>query len=216
MDYATARFNMIEGQIRPNGVTDAVVLEAMSAVPREKFVPRHLRAVAYTDEDLPLGKGRVLMEPMVCARLLQSAAVAPGDVVLEIGAGSGYITSVLSRMASTVVAVESEPDFAAQAVSTLASLGVDNAAVVSGKLPEGCPAQGPYDIIFVNGAVSAVPESLLQQLADGGRLISVVDCVGQGTAFRYVRAGKTIGSRPVFDANVPLLPEFQKQQAFVF
>ena len=216
MDYAVARSNMIDGQIRPNGVTDDVVLEAMFSVPRERFVPHHLRTVAYTDEDLPLGKGRVLMEPMVCARLLQSAAIALDDVVLEIGTGCGYVTSVLSRIASTVVSVESDSDVAAQAISTLTSLGVDNAAVVSGELSKGCPAQGPYNVIFVNGSVEDVSESWLGQLADGGRLIVVVTCNGQGTAFLYTRTGKAIGSRSLFDANIPVLPEFQKRQAFVF
>ena len=216
MDYAATRSNMIEGQIRPNGVTDTVVLEAMSSVPRERFVPHRLRGVAYADEDLPLEKGRSLMEPMVCARLLQSAAIAPDDVVLEIGTGCGYVTSVLSRIASTVVSLESDSALASQAISVLTSLGVDNAAVVSGDLSQGCPAQGPYNVIFVNGAVEVVPEAWLEQLADGGRLIVVVNRNGQGTAFQYTRAGKTVGHRPVFDANVSVFPEFQKRQAFVF
>lgn len=216
MDYAIARHNMVEGQIRPNGVTDPAVIEAMAAVPREAFAPRHLRSVAYADDDLEIGNGRILMEPMVLARLLQAAEIDPSDVALEIGTGSGYATAVLSRMVSTVVSVESDLELVKGASTTLISLGVDNAAIVSAPLVSGYPAQAPYNVILVNGAVEFIPDALLEQIAPGGRLVAVLDKGGQGTAVLYTRSGNAVGHRRLFDANIPLLPGFRAPRRFQF
>src|SRR5690606_30153493 len=118
-DYSAARFNMVEGQVRPNRVTDAALIDAMLEVPRELFVPEAVRAVAYVDEDVPIGGGRYLAEPMVFARLVQEAAIEPGDVVLDVGCASGYSTAVLARLAGTVVALESDPELARLAARNL-------------------------------------------------------------------------------------------------
>jgi len=216
MDYAVARHNMVEGQIRPNGVTDPAVIEAMAAVPREIFAPRHLRAVAYADDDLEIGNGRILMEPMVLARLLQAAEIAPSDVALEIGTGSGYATAILSRMVSTVVSVESDVQSISGATSTLSALGIDNAAIVSSPLVSGYPTQGPYNVIFINGAVEIIPDALLDQIAPEGRLVAVVNESGQGTAVLYTRSGASVGRRRLFDANIPLLSRFRMPNRFRF
>src|SRR5579883_1628349 len=129
-DYAAARLNMVESQVRPNKVTDPRLLEALLEVPREGFVSEQLRGVAYVDEDVPLGGGRFLMEPMVFARLVQTAAVKPADTVLEVGCGTGYGAAVLARLAARVVTLESEPELGRQAEANLRRLGVSNAKVV--------------------------------------------------------------------------------------
>src|SRR5262249_10377274 len=134
MDYAAARRNMVESQLRPNKVTDAAVLDAMATLPRERFAPEAMRSVAYVDEDIPVGRGRFLMEPMVLARLLQLASVSPGDAALVVGAATGYTAAVLARLAGRVIVLESDPQLAAHARDTLASLGIGNVVIVEGPL----------------------------------------------------------------------------------
>lgn len=218
MDYAIARHNMVEGQIRPNKVTDQLVIQAMESLPRELFLPKHLRGVAYTDEDISLGNGRSLMEPVVLARLLQAADIESNEIALLIGAGCGYEAAALAKIASTVVAVENDAEVVAEATSVLSSLGIDNAAILDGALTEGYPAQGPYDVIFINGAVEEVPAGLFEQLNDGGRLVTVVRSVSSpiGVATLFTRNGASIGSRPLFDANVPVLSGFTAPPHFTF
>lgn len=216
MDYAAARRNMVASQIKTNRVTDPLVIEAMSAVPRERFLPNEQRQFAYVDEDLPIGKGRVLMEPMVLARLLQLADIQTSDNALLIGAGAGYSTAVLARMASSVVAVESDPELANRATATLSELAVDNAAVVSGDLTRGKPEQGPFDVIFINGAIDAVPEALRGQLAEGGRLVCILRDGPVGRATLMTRSGNAFGHRAEFDCMTPILPGFEKKVGFVF
>jgi protein-L-isoaspartate(D-aspartate) O-methyltransferase len=216
MDFAAARRNMVASQIKTNRVTDPLVIDAMLAVPREQFLPAEQRQFAYVDEDLPIGGGRVIMEPMVLARLLQLAEIQPEDSALVIGAGTGYSTAVLAHMASSVVAVESDAALAERAAKTLAALNVDNAAVVQGDLLRGKPEQGPFDVIFINGAVDFVPDALKQQLADGGRLVCIVRDGPNGRATLVTRTGHAFSQRQEFDASTPLLPGFAKQKGFVF
>ncbi|WP_142850288.1 protein-L-isoaspartate O-methyltransferase [Telmatospirillum sp. J64-1] len=217
MDYAAARHNMVENQIRTNRVTDPLVTDAMEALPRELFVPKQMRGIAYIDEDLPLGNGRFLMEPMVLARLLQMAEIKPTDVVLEIGCATGYCAGVVSKIASTVVALESDDEMSQRANSVLNELGIHNVAVVNGPLREGYPAQAPYDVIVISGAVEEVPPGLCQQLADGGRLVAVVaGPANMGQATLIERVGDAFGRRVFFEAGTPLLPGMEKQQGFVF
>lgn len=215
MDYAVARRNMIEGQIKPNRVTDPAVIAALSEVPREVFAPKNMRNVAYVDEALPIGRDRYLMEPMILARLLQAAEVQPTDVALVIGAGAGYSAAVLARMAATVVAVESDADLSAQATATLAGLGIDNVVFTEGALARGYPAQAPYDVILFGGAVAEVSSAILDQLADGGRLVAVI---GQrtelGRATLFERTDGRVASRVLFDAGTPLLPGFGARSEF--
>lgn len=216
MDFVAARRNMVASQIKTNRVTDPLVIEAISLVPRETFLPPEQRPFAYVDEDLPIGKGRVIMEPMVLARLLQLADIQTTDNALVIGAGGGYATAVLARMASSVVALESDTELADRASKTLAALSIDNAAVVIGDLTKGKAEQGPFDVIFINGAVDEIPEALKAQLADGGRLVCVVRQGPVGRATLIARSGEAFGHRQEFDAATPVLPGFQKQPGFVF
>lgn len=217
MDYAAARLNMVESQIRTNKVTDSRIVNAMSELPRERFVPKPLRGIAYVDEDIHIGNGRYLMEPMVLARLLQTANIGPKDIVLAIGVATGYDAAILSRLAATVVALESDAALAAQATRLLADLGMDNVAVVEGRLEDGYPRQAPYNVIVLCGAVEQIPATLHDQLAPGGRLVAVLTPPGeQGKAVIAIRASGPVTMRPVFDAATNLLPGFAREPSFVF
>ena len=217
MDYQAARTNMVESQVRTNKVTDPALIDALSSVPRELFVPAPLRGIAYVDEDLDLGGGRHLMEPMVLARLLQAAALQPGDRVLEVGCGTGYGVALTARLARQVVGLESVSAHARRARELMAALKVANAEIVEGALPTGAPGRGPFDVILVGGSVSEIPTALQGQLADGGRLLSVVKrSIGLGQAMLTQRLGEIYSTRILFDAAMPLLPEFVAQESFVF
>ncbi|HSV28091.1 MAG TPA: protein-L-isoaspartate O-methyltransferase, partial [Candidatus Omnitrophota bacterium] len=171
----------------------------------------------YVDDDIDIGNGRYLMEPLVLARLLQGAAIKPTDVVLNIGDATGYTTAVISKLAQTVVALEADGEWAGRATACLTELAIDNAAVVQGSLVQGYPAQAPYDVIVFSGSVGEIPAAISRQLVDGGRLVAVVrPGRGAGTGTLVVRAGDTFGRRPLFDACTPALPGFEARQAFVF
>jgi protein-L-isoaspartate(D-aspartate) O-methyltransferase len=217
LDYAAARLTMVESQLRTNKVIDERVLEAFLAVPRERFVPPTLSGTAYIDEDLPLGHGRYLMEPMVAARMLQLAQISPADTVLEIGAATGYGTALLARLARSVVAVEEVAAFCQQARTRLKELAIANAEVIEAPLAAGYPARAPYDAIIFEGAVQRIPDAIAAQLAEGGRLVAVLRGEsGTGRAQVMTRLGGVLSQRPVFDAAIPLLPGFQAAPSFVF
>ena len=215
-DFAAARKQMVDSQLLPNKVTDARLVEAMGAVPREAFLPQSLRGVAYMDEDLPVAPGRYVIAPMVFARLVQAAAIRDTDTVLDLGCSSGYSAAVLARLAGVVVAVEEDAGLAAQASANLAANGAENAAVTTAPLNAGYPAQAPYNAIVIEGAVEDVPVPLLDQLAEGGRLVVVLAGRGIGKATLYTRKDGVVGHRQLFDAGLPLLPGFAREAGFVF
>ena len=220
MDYLRARQQMVESQLRTNQVTDHRVLSAFLSVPREEFVPVELRPIAYMDEDLVLpaaqGEPRALMELRVLGRLIHAARVAPGSLALVVGCGTGYSAAVLGRLAGSVIALESDTRLAEVAGEALSRADASNVAVVTGPLEEGWPDQAPYDLILLDGSVEFVPETLLGQLAAGGRLLAVVGLPPDGNAMLYERHGSDIGSLNLFDAFVHPLPGFRRAQSFVF
>lgn len=217
MNFAAARFNMVEGQIRTNRVINPAVVSALAEIPRENFVPKPMRGFAYVDEDLDLGNGRCLIEPLALARMVEAAAVTADDVVLNIGDACGYSTAVLAKLAQTVVSLECDGDLVAKATTALNDLSIDNAAMVQGPLDQGYPGQAPYDVILFSGAVAEIPLSICRQLSDGGRLVAIVDNGrGMGRGTLVVRVGDTWGRRQVFDACIPLLPGFAESKKFVF
>lgn len=217
VDFSTARLNMVESQIRTNKVTDARILEALETVPRETYVPEARRGVCYIDEDLSIGGGRYLMEPMVLARLLQEARIGKDDVVLDVGCTTGYSCAVLAQLAATVVGVECDAALAEQANRVLSEEGIDNAVVIQDPLGDGYPKQAPYNVIVLQGAVAEVPQTIRDQLADGGRLVAVIrKDEGMGRATLMQRSGEVVSSRILFDAATPSLPGFEREERFVF
>jgi len=208
---------MIDCQLRTTGVDDPRVVEAFAAVPRERFVPPHRAMVAYLDEDQPIAPGRCIMEPMAFGQLLMGARFKPNERVLVIGAGSGYPAAVIARLVGEVVALEQDEALATQARSNLAALGVDNATVVEGLLSGGWTQGAPYDVIYFDGAVEIVPETLLAQLKDGGRVVGViVDEDGvQRAATGLVTAG-SFGTVAFTDISVARLPGFERPRRFRF
>lgn len=217
MDFAAARINMVESQLRTNKVADPAVLDAFLMVPRERFVPVAFHDTAYLDDDLPLGDGRALLEPMILARLLAAAKIRDTDKVLDIGCASGYGTAVLARIAASVVAVEQDAALAQQARARLAELGVLHADIVEGPLAQGHAAGAPYDVIVIEGAVAAVPDAVAEQLAESGRLVAVVKSgAGMGRATLMTRVHGVLSRRALFDAAAPLLPGFAPAPSFVF
>lgn len=215
-EYLVQRANMVECQLRAGRVTNSALLDAMGSVARDAFVPMALKPVAYVDENHAF-EGRVLVEPMVFARLVQSAEPGLDDYVLDIGAGLGYSSAVLGRIASAVVALESDSGLAERARKALAAAGSDNVLVVEGPLEAGCPEEAPFNLIAIQGAVASVPPALLDQLAEGGRLAAVVRSDGGlGQAKVFTKRGGVVSSRIVFDAGTPYLAGFEPRQEFVF
>lgn len=203
---------------------DEGIVEALGNVPREQFVPEHLRGTAYIDEDLPVGKGRYLLAPLVLAKMLALAEIRKTDKVLDVGCATGYSTAVLGQLAEKVVAVEEQMELAEKARQLLTRLHIPNAEVITGPLAPGYPGGGPYDVIFINGAIQALPDALAAQLAEGGRLVVVesislhpgkVAC-GAGRVVLCRKAGGQLFRKAVFDASVPLLHGFEEKRQFEF
>jgi protein-L-isoaspartate(D-aspartate) O-methyltransferase len=213
-DFATRRTMMVDTQVRPNDVTKFPIIEAMLSVPREEFVPAARREAAYVGENVEIAPGRVLLEPRNFAKMLDALDIQPTDLVLDIGCGLGYSAAVIARMAEAVVALE-EDGLAAQAEATLAQAGADNAAVVAGDLAAGSAKHGPYDAIIIEGAVETVPDAILAQLKEGGRIAALFMENTLGT----VRIGHKIDGelswRYAFNAAAPLLPGFAAAKGFV-
>lgn len=216
MDFAAARRNMIDGQILPNRVSDSLVIDAFENVPREQFVGDASRSVAYAEQSISVGADRFVLEPSVLARILQAAAIADTDKVLLVAGSTGYTAAVVASLAASVVLVDSDAELLAKAKVNLAALGLAKVSLVHGDLAVGSPAQGPYDVILIDGAVEHVPQSLLAQLSEGGRLVAVVQNGPQGVATVFQKYGASFGQTPVFDANIPKLTGFSTSPHFVF
>jgi protein-L-isoaspartate(D-aspartate) O-methyltransferase len=210
----SARFNMVEAQVRSSNVTDQRILAAMNAVAREAFVPSASRALAYADVPVAVAPGRYLLDPRSFAKLAQLAQITPTDRILDVGCGTGYSAAVLARLGAEVVALEQDADLVRVASALLENV-VGKVELVQGGLIEGVKGQGPFDVIFVNGAIEQAPETLLSQLAEGGRLVAVLK-EGQSRAWLFLKQNGQIGRRPVFDAEVPVLAGFKKAMGFVF
>lgn len=213
-DYAARRTLMVDTQIRPSDVTKFPIIDAMLSVPREAFVPDHLREAAYVGEHLDLGGGRVMLDPRVLAKMLDALDIGNDDLVLDIGSGTGYSAAVMARMAEAVVAVEEDETMAADTPGILAETHADNVIPHQGALVDGAADHGPYDVIALQGGVDELPEALTAQLKDGGRMA----CLFMDGALGVVRIGYKIDGRmnwrDAFNAGAPVLPGFEKQAAF--
>jgi len=213
-EFATRRMMMVDTQVRPSDVTKFPIIDAMLTVPRETFVPDDKREAAYVGENLALAPGRVVLEARTLAKLLDALDVQPGELVLDVGCGLGYSAAVIARLAETVVAVEEDERLAADAQRILSEEGVDNAVVVTGSLAEGSAKCAPYDVITLEGGVEVMPEPLLTQLKDGGRIGAIFMDGAVGTAKIGYKIDGRMTWRPVFNAAAPVLPGFRKAQGF--
>jgi protein-L-isoaspartate(D-aspartate) O-methyltransferase len=208
-DFSAARAAMVESQLRPQGVVDPAVVDAMRSVQRERFVPDAVRPVAYVDRAVAIGGGRFLSAPAVLGQLLTQMMPERGQSALVVGAGTGYSAAVLSAIGLRVVAVESDADLAARA----RTLGI---TVVEGPLEAGDPNAGTYDQILIDGAVEIIPDAIIGQLADGGRLGTAL--IDRGITRLAVgrKAGGAFGYLTFGDAGVPALPGFSRPKEFTF
>ena len=220
--YKIERENMVESQIRTNAVTDPALLKAFYTVPREIFVPPSQRGLAYMDAPLRVENAReghaarYLLAPMVLAKLAQLAEIGPADKVLDVAPATGYSSAIFSRLAEKVVALECDPGLAALANDALTAQGAENVTVVTAPLAEGAPEYAPYNVIFINGRIDREPETLVAQLAENGRLVTVYgkDTTPKACIFRKIDTN--IQSSAIFDLAAPLLSEFMAEPNFIF
>ncbi len=215
-DFSAQRLTMVETQVRPNDVTDPRIIAALRAVPRERFVPGPRQALAYSEGPIEVAPRRYLMDARSFSKLVQLADIQPGDKILDVAAATGYSSAVLARLGGQVIALEQDADLVRVASDTLHAEGCKNVTVVQGALTEGVKANAPYDVIFINGGVESVPDSLLGQLNEGGRLVAIIQNGPQGHAHIYLKEDGVVGSRADFDAVVPDLAGFKRQVGFVF
>ena len=215
--FPEARRNMVENQLRPSRILDERVLAAMGSVPRELFVPKVLRGVAYADEDLHLPDGRRLIEPLALARMLQEADTRPSDVVLLVGCDNGYAAAVVAHLAATVILAQPDPAAAERVQSALDSRQIANAVVSVATDPlVGLDEQAPFDVILVLGSVPERPDALCHQLGELGRLVAVLDRGRLGKMTIWTRIGDTFGQREIADTNISPLPRPHSAPRFVF
>jgi protein-L-isoaspartate(D-aspartate) O-methyltransferase len=218
--FSAVRQKMVDGQVRPSDVTDVRIIDAMLAVPREAFVPQDKRALAYLDLDLDVSEAgqakRFLIKPVVLAKMLQAAEIKQGDRVLVVGCATGYAAAVIAQFADQVTATESDQTLATKATALLAQNGCGKVAVRPAVAADGDAADGPYDVIVLNGATEIVPDRLFGQLQNGGRLVGVFAMSQPPRATLVTSSHGDFGHRALFDAVAPILPGMERLPAFVF
>jgi protein-L-isoaspartate(D-aspartate) O-methyltransferase len=215
-DFAASRRFMIDGQLRPNDVTEPRLLRAFYDVPRELFVPSSLRSTAYAERAVPLGNGRHLLEPMVLAKLLQTAAIGQNDHVLIVGSATGYGAALVGHLASSVIGLECEADLVQEASEAVSEIGIGNVRFVHGHLTEGYASAAPYDVIVLEGAAYLPPGQFVHQLKEDGRLVAVVGGGGAARGMVYNRTAQGLSGRPLFETSAAILPGFERKADFVF
>ncbi len=205
---------MVDTQVRPSDVTKFPIIDALLDIPRERFVPDAMREAAYIGENIDLGGGRTLLEPRTFAKMLDGLQIEPTDIVLDIACGFGYSTAICAKLAEFAVGVENDDARANEAQTILSGLGIDNAAIVTGVLNEGAAKSGPYDVIMIQGAIEELPESLTDQLKEGGRIAAIFTEGALGVVRIGYKQGGMLNWRYSFNASAPNLSEFDAQNAF--
>lgn len=213
-DYTALRTTMVDTQVRPSDVTRYPIIAAMLAVPREVYVPQDRRDAAYVGDNIGLAPSRVVLDPRTLAKLLDGLDVQPDELALDIGCGLGYSTALVAHLAEAVVAVEEDEILAAEAERNLSAQGVDNAAVITGPLAAGSAKQGPFDVILLQGAVVAIPQAILDQVKEGGRIGAVFMQGALGVVRIGYKSGGAFTWRDIFNASAPVLPGFEAAQGF--
>lgn len=216
MEFETARRKMVESQIRPNDVTDMDVVHAFATVPREAFVPKSKKALAYSELEIETTHGRALWLARDQSKVLQALELKKSDLVLVIGASEGYSAALLDSLVDTVIALENDETVVEETSERLAGLGYNRVACVTGPLEQGYAAEGPYDAILVNGRVETMPESWLDQLKPGGRMAVVVGTQDAAQVQVYTASEHAVSHRKVFECVPPALSEFDAEPAFEF
>ncbi len=217
MDFDAARRHMIDSQVRPNGVNDPRVIAAIDKTPREAFFPSGFKHLAYADTEVAYGDGRSLIKPRDFAKLLAALDPRPSDLALDIASGTGYAAAVLARLVDVVIGVEHDAELIEAAQEKWAELGVDRAVMIETEPAGGAPAEGPFDIVLIAQAVEIVPQALLDQLKDGGRLGAIVASGRLSKGLIYTRSGRAVSGRESFDASARVvLPGFERPKSFIF
>lgn len=214
-DFAHRRTMMVDAQVRPNEVTSYPVIEAMLSVPREQFVPDSRRDVAYAGNNIELAPGRVLLEPRTLGKMIDVLNLQNSDLVLDIGCGYGYSAALMARIAEAVVAVEEYEAMAAEAEGRLAAQDVFSVAVIKGALAQGCAGQGPYDAVLIEGAIEEFPETLVDQVSEGGRIVALFMEGNLGVVRIGLKLDGRINWRFAFNASAPILPGFGRKHGFI-
>lgn len=213
-DFAARRTTMVDTQIRPSDVTNLPTIDAFLSVPREDFVPDHLREAAYLGEHLPLPDGRVVTDPRVLAKMVDALDIGPEDAVLVVNATLGYATAIAAHLGGFAVGVEPDEAMADEAQATLSAAGIDAAAIVAGALTEGYAKSAPYAAILIDGGVEVVPDALLAQLDEGGRIVALFREGALGVVRLGFRKNGRVTWRDLFNATAPVLPGFERPLAF--
>ncbi len=214
-EFARRRTIMVDTQVRPSDVTKFPIIDAMLTVPRECFVPSALQEAAYAGENLEVAPGRTLLDPRTFAKILEAVNIQPTDLVLDVGAGLGYSSAVAAHLAEAVIALDDNADLVSEAETALAAVGADNVAVVEGALTDGAAKHGPYDVILIQGGVEEVPEALIAQLKDGGRIAAIFEDGRLGTVRVGLKSDSNVTWRYAFNGNAPLIAGFSKRAEFV-
>lgn len=213
-DFDTARRAMVDCQIRPSDVTRYTLIDAMLRIPREQFVPRSKREVAYSEAEVEIAPGRSLLAPRIFAKMVEASEIKSTDLILELCPGTGYSTAILAALGEMVVSIEADETLSAQAQGLLEGLGINNAIVTNGDPIVGDSAHGPFDLIFLNGCVELVPTALTDQLKEGGRLVALVQDGSTSSCQVFTRSGTAVSQRFVFDGYGPMLEGFSAEQEF--
>jgi len=214
IDYVARRTTMVDTQVRPSDVTKLPIIDALLSIRREAFVPDTLRDAAYVGEHIDLGDGRVVLDARTFAKLLDALDIQSTELVLDIASGLGYSCAVLGHLGQAVVGVEDDEARASEAEALLAEESVDNAVIVNGPLVDGAAAHAPFDVILIEGAVQSIPATLLDQLAEGGRIAAIFVEGSLGVARVGYKIDGDVTWRDVFNAMAPVLPGFEKEVAF--
>ena len=215
-NFENRRRNMVDCQIRPSDVTSFPIIKAMLAIPREDYVPEQKKELAYLGDHLGIGNDRFLLDPRILAKMLNTLAIRPDELVLDIGSGLGYSSAIIASVAEAVISLEEDEDFTSEAENAFSLHSVDNVVPVSGKLAQGMPRYGPYDVITIQGAIETLPQVIIDQLKLGGRIGTIVNTANGGKCRIGINKASGIDWQTAFDAESPVLNGFAGVREFIF